>query len=189
MSGGVRHHNRPQEIKRYPFERVCPFEHRLVLTEIVFADSAERAEEIAQAGPNAFHRVAVNFADTIPIIIASPLALTGHVAHGSMFPARLVQMVVGPPFIRVDNRIRPRLRDHKRLQGRTVTVRANLQAKDAAFASDKADNWNAIIVPHAMPAHPVRPAAGPIRRIRVFQALFACILIHLIHFDRGVVEG
>jgi hypothetical protein len=40
-----------------------------------------------------------------------------------------------------------------------------------------------------MPADPVRPAAGRIRRIGVFQALFARILIHLIHFDRGVVEG
>jgi hypothetical protein len=189
VSRGARHHNRPQEIKRYPFERVGPFEHRLVLTEIVFANSAERAEEITQAGPNAFHRVAVNFADTISIIITSPLALTGHVAYGRMFPSRLVQMVVGPPFIRVDNRIWPRLCDEKRLQGRTVTVRANLQAKDAACASDKTDNRKAIIVPHAMPAHSVRPAAGPIRRIGVFQALFARILIHLIHFDRGVVEG
>jgi hypothetical protein len=106
-----------------------------------------------------------------------------------MFPPRLVQMVVGPPFIRVDSRTWPRLRDDKRLQGRTVTVRANLQAKSAACASDEASNRNAIIVPHAMPAHPVRPAAGPIRRIGVFQALFARILIHLIYFDRGVVEG
>ena len=46
-SRGVRDHNRPQEIKRHAFECVCPFEYRLVLTEVMFADSAKQAEEIA----------------------------------------------------------------------------------------------------------------------------------------------
>jgi hypothetical protein len=53
---------------------VAGFKHRDVSSQKPFADATKETHQIAAAGPNAFYRVVVDFANAITVIIARPLA-------------------------------------------------------------------------------------------------------------------
>ena len=78
-----------------------------VLLEVHLVHAPERAQEIAQAGPEPFDGVVVNLADAVAILITRPLALTRRVADGDVDAIGLAQMAVGAPLVGVDDR--PRL--------------------------------------------------------------------------------
>ena len=51
-----------------------PLKHGDILGQVLFMDTPESTQEVAQAGPNAFQRVAMNLAYPIAIIISGILA-------------------------------------------------------------------------------------------------------------------
>jgi hypothetical protein len=61
---------------------VAAFKYRDVASQKPFIDATKETEEIAAAGPNAFHRVVMDFPNAITIIIARPLALSWRMANG-----------------------------------------------------------------------------------------------------------
>jgi hypothetical protein len=84
---------------------VSALEHCGVASQIPFADTTKYAEEIAAAGPNAFHCVVVNFTNAITIIIARPLAAPGRVADRLVTTATRGEVLIGRLFIRIGARM------------------------------------------------------------------------------------
>jgi hypothetical protein len=121
-----------------------------VLVQIVFVHPAKRTDEVAQAGPNAFHCVAVCFAHTIAIVIPSPLALAWRVSHAGMGAPTFGQMVVRLPFIGVHGGRIPRAFFDEGLERLPISVLADFQTNLTTLTPDDArDRWP-IIVPDAI---------------------------------------
>ena len=86
--------------------------HRDVSGQKPFADTTKQAKEVAAAGPNAFHRVIVNFPNAVTIIIARPFAASWRMTDGLVKTSRGGEVLIGRPFISVDDRIGARMGDH-----------------------------------------------------------------------------
>lgn len=74
-----------------------PIKHGNILVQEGFIDAAEWSQEIAQARPNTFHRIAMNFAHSVFIVISSPFTPTGLTTH---FQARLSTLAARDPYHR-----------------------------------------------------------------------------------------
>jgi len=69
---------------------------------MLFVHASEGTQVIAQAGPGAFHRVVMDFAHPIAVIVTCPFAPTWRVTNLLEYASLLWQVIIGLPFIRVD---------------------------------------------------------------------------------------
>ena len=89
------------------FQIVRTFKHRDISGQKPFAETTKQPQEVAQACPNAFHRVVVDFPNPITMIIARPFPLSRSMADPLMDTTRCRESVIGRPFISVESGIRP----------------------------------------------------------------------------------
>ena len=75
---------------------MAPFKDSYILVEILFMHAAKGAQEIAQAGPDTFHGVVVDFANAVSILIPRPASLARRVTDRFMVTLRRRQMPIGP---------------------------------------------------------------------------------------------
>src|SRR4029077_4856980 len=86
------------------FQVVGPLEHGDVLPQVPLVDAPERPQEVPQPRPQPFHRVVMDLADPVPVVVSCPLPLSRRVADGGMAPAPLRQVRVRRPLVRVHHR-------------------------------------------------------------------------------------
>jgi hypothetical protein len=133
-----------------------------------------------QSRPDPFQRIVVDFADAIPILIACPFPATRPMADRPMGAPSCGQVVICPPLVGVDGRVRPSMRLDKGLQGGPITVAADPSADLAALTPDHASARHAIRLPGAVPARLIRAPARWIGRVAVRAAFLACVLVQFI---------
>ena len=185
LSGG-RHHHCLYQGRRDPFQIVAAFKHRDVSSQKPFADATEETQEVTAAGPDAFHRVVVDFANTITIIIARPLTAPWRMANRLVTTASGGQVLIGRPFISVDDRLRASMGDHERFQRGAIRPFTEAQTDHTTAPPDDPDNWRTIAGPGSVAARLVGPLARWVSWISVFAAFLASILIQLIGFGDWV---
>ena len=153
-----------------------------------FVHTPEGTQVIAQAGPSAFHGVAMDLAHPIAVIVPGPFPLAWLVTNLLENSSVLWQVVVGLPLIRVHGTAFWSMRFHKWLKRGAVAVVAYLQTHLAAFSANHPGHRGAVIIPGPMPFDFIGPPPRWIVRIPMFSALFTRILVHFIGFGDGVEQ-
>jgi hypothetical protein len=125
-----------------------------VTTQIVFVDTFERAQEIANIRPHSFSGIGMHFPDTITIVVTSPLSFG--MAHRGVYPN---DMVVTLPLIGETHRGGQGETVNMRFQNFASCVRDHSQADLVTFTSHGAHNRWAIIGKCAMSPLFIRPTA------------------------------
>jgi hypothetical protein len=82
-------HHGAYEVRRHPFEIMCPHKYGTVLIQEALTYAAERAQEVSYTRPDTFDRVGMDFTDTIAVIIPRLCALSWRMADGLMAAACL----------------------------------------------------------------------------------------------------
>jgi hypothetical protein len=175
------------ESRRDPFQIVAALKYRDVSCQKPLTDTTKQAQEIAAAGPNAFHGVVMDLANTISIIIiARPLAAPWRMANRLVTTASGSKVLIGCPFIGVDDRVAARMGDHEWFQRGAISPFTEAQADSATATPDNPDNRRTIAGPTSVAARLVGPAARRVSRISVFAAFLASVLIEFIGFGHWI---
>jgi hypothetical protein len=151
-----------------------------------FVHAPEETQIIAQAGPSAFHRVVMDFAHPIAVIVTRPFSLTWFVTNLFEYPSVLWQVVIGLPLIGVHGTAGWGVGFHKRLKRLTVAMMTHLQTNLTTFPANHTGYRGSIILPGAVSFDFVGPTPGWIVRITMFSTFFTRILIHFIGLGDGV---
>jgi hypothetical protein len=167
---------------------VAALKHRNIANQKPFAQTTKHAQEIAAACPNALDRVGMDFANAITIIIARPFALSWRMANGLMGSSTGGEMVIGRPFIGVDDRIITRMAEHEGLQCGSIRVFTHLEADVTTAASDDTDNWGTIALPSSVATRLIGSPARWVERVGVFAAFLTGVLIEFVGFGHWVGE-
>jgi len=156
---------------------------------ILFVHAPEETQVIAQAGPSAFHRVVMDFAHPIAIIVTRPFSPTWRVTNLLEYSSMLWQVIIGLPFIRVHGTAGRGMDFYKRLKRLTVAMMTHLQTNLTTSSAHHPGYWGTIILPGTVSFDLVGPPPGWIIGITMFSTLFTRILIHFIGFGDGVEQG
>src|SRR5438093_3744128 len=115
------------------------FKYHDVVRQKPLTDATEQAKEITASGPDAFHCVVMDCANAITVIIARPLATSRCMANRLVATASGGKVLIGRPFISVDDRVGTRMRDHEGFECGPISVVTDPQADMATAAPDNAD--------------------------------------------------
>ena len=137
---------------------MVPFKDSYILVEILFMHAAKGTQEIAQAGPDTFHGVVVDFANAVSILIPRPASLARRVPDRFMVTLRRRQMPIGPPFVGIDHRMGPGGVQHLGFQRFSGAIFDHLQAHLTGGSTDDAPYGRTVGVPGAMPALLIGPS-------------------------------
>ena len=143
-------------------------------------NAAKGPQEVTQAGPDAFHGVAMDFPDPIAIVITSPFFLG--MTDRAVPSACSSHSIIGVTLIGVEGGGRPGLVFDFRLNGVLGGIIAHLQANLTSFTPDHPQNGRTVIGHRPFTGLFVGSAAGWVIRVIMFGALFPCILEHFIGF-------
>jgi hypothetical protein len=165
---------------------VTAFKHHNIASQKPFAQATKQAQEIAAACPNALHRVGMDFANAIAIIITRPLAPSWCMAHCLVPTASGSKVLIGRPFISVDNRIGARMAEHEGLQAVPISPLTNLEVDLTTTASDDTDNWRTIAGPGSVATRLIGSPARWVERVSVFATFLTGILIEFVGLGHGV---
>src|SRR4051794_24689442 len=152
---------------------MTPLKDRHVMMQVRFTHPPKRTQKIAQPCPDALHRIVVDLAHPITILIPCPLPLARRVTDLLEATPVLRQMVIGMPLISVHRAAFAGMNFDKSLQRLAVTMVAHVQAHLPAFASHDPGYRRAVVVPRTVPSDFIRTTARRILRFVVFLALFA----------------
>jgi hypothetical protein len=164
------------------------FKHHDVARQKPLIDATEQAEEIAAPGPNAFHRVVMDFANAITVVIARPLAAPWRMANRLVTTASRGEVLIGRPFIGGDDRVAARMGDHEWFQCGSISPFTDLQPDLVRVAPDNSDNRRTITVPGPVAARLIGPVARWVAWIGVFTAFLTGVLIEFVGFGHWVGE-
>ena len=166
------------ELGRDALEIDAELAHGDVATQVTLVNTAKRTKEITSGRPHAFHRVGVDFADTVAIIIACPFVLT--MTNRGMWPD---DVVVTVPFIGTDVRAGLRELVNMVMQGCLIGMVNDAQSNLAGFSSDGAHNGWAIVLVRSMSALFVGTRPRRVAGIKMRVTFFPHVLKHLIGFS------
>jgi hypothetical protein len=130
----------------------------------------------------------MDFANTIIIIIARPFALSWRMANGLMGSSTGGEMVIGCPFIGVDDRIIARMGEHEGFECGPIRVFTHLEADLTTAAPDNPDDWGTIALPGSVAARLIGPPPRWVERVGVFAAFLTGVLIEFVGFGHWVGE-
>jgi hypothetical protein len=167
---------------------VATLKHRDVSSQKPFADTTKEPQEIATARPNAFHRVIVDFANAITIIITRPFALSWRMADSPVDTTSGCELPISRPLIGVDDRIIAGVGQEQWLKRGAVAVVAEAQPDLPTATPHNPDNRWAITSPGSVTTRLVGPATWRISHISVFAPFLASVLIEFIGFGHWVGE-
>ena len=162
------------------------FKYHDVVRQKPLTDATEQAKEITASGPDAFHCVGMDFANAITVIIARPLATSRCMANCLVTTASGGEVLIGYPFIGVDDRVRARMGDHEGFQCGLISVFTDPEAYMASMAPDNSDNRRTITGPRPVAARLIGPTARWVERITVFAAFLTGVLIEFVGFGHGI---
>ena len=188
LSGGRCHHC-PYQGRCDPFQIVAAFKHRTIASEKPFTQATKQTQEIAAARPNALHRVVMDFANAITVIITRPLATVGCMANRLVTTASGGAVLRGRPFISVDDRVGARMGEHEGFQCGPISPFPNPAADLTTAAPDNTGNWGTIAGPRPVATRLIGPAPRWVERVSVFAALLTGILIAFVGFGHWVGQG
>src|SRR5437867_1812855 len=137
----------------------------------MLAHSSEGTQEVAQARPDAFHGVAMDFADAIAIVVTRPFPLTRCMVDRLVRASRGGQMVVGFPFIGVDRGRDHRFAHYEGLQFVTISMLHHPQADLPAFTAHQPGNGRSIVFKGAVAALFVSPTPRRVQWIEMGNSL------------------
>ena len=157
--------------------------------QMLFVYAPEGTQVITQAGPGAFHSVAMDFAYPITVIVTRPFPLTWLVTNLLEYASMLGQVVIGLPLIGVHGTAGWGMHFHKRLKRLTIAMLTHLQTNLTTVSAHHPGHRGTILLPGAMPFDLIGPSPGWIVGITMFATLFPGILIHFIRFSDGVGQG
>jgi len=149
----------------------------------MLAHSSEGTQEVAQSRPDAFHGVAMHFANAIAIVVTRPFAVSWSMVDRFVFAPCGGQMVVGFPFIGVNRGRDHRFAHDEGFEFVAVRMPHYPQADLPAFAPYQPGNGRAIVFKGAVAPLFVSATPGRIQRIEVRNALLPGILIHFVGFQ------
>jgi hypothetical protein len=187
LSGGKCHHGAYQG-RRDPFQIVGALKYRDVSSQKPFADTTKQAQEIAAAGPNAFHGVGMDFPNAITIRIACPLAAWRGVANRLVTTATRGQVLIGRPFIGGDDRVGARMSDHQPFQRGPISPFTDPQPNVATVAPNNPHNRWAVAGPGPMAARLVSPPAWWVAWVSMLTPFLFGVLIQFVGFGEWVGE-
>jgi hypothetical protein len=165
------------------------FKHHDVACQKPLTDATEQAKEVSTAGPNAFHGVVMNFANAITVIITCPLAILGCMANCLMTTACGSEVLIGRPFIGVDDRIIARMGNYKRFQRGAIRPFTDPQPDMTTAPPNDPHNRRMVAGPSAVAAHLIGPVARWVSCISVFAAFLTGVLIEFVGFGHWVGQG
>jgi hypothetical protein len=165
---------------------VAAFKHRNIASQKPFAQATKQTQEIAAARPNALHRVGMDFANAITVIITRPLATAWRMANCLVTTASGGEVLIGRPFISVDNRVGARMGEHEGFQCGPISPFTNLEADMATEAADNTDNWGTIAGPRPVATRLIGPPARWVEPLSVFAAFLTGVLIEFVGFGHWV---
>lgn len=128
----------------------------------------------------------MDFANAITVIITRPLAPSWRMAHCLVTTASRGEVLIGRPFISVDNRVGARMAEHEGLQGGPISPFTHLEADMATAASDDTDNWGTIALPGSVATRLIGSPARWIEHLSVFTAFLTGVLIEFVGFGHWV---
>ena len=163
-----------------------PFKHCHVSGQVFFVHAAKGAQEIAKSCPDAFHRVAMDFAETIPIIVTRIFMV--RVTNRHMPPTGVRDVTVGRAFIGVEKRAGLGVSFDLGLDRRLLSIITDGQTNVARGAPDHAQDGRPVVVHRACPRSIVGATPRRVIGIVMFLAFFASIFEHLVRFRHGVRE-
>jgi hypothetical protein len=131
----------------------------------------------------------MDFANAITVIITRPLAPSWCMAHCLVTTVSGGEVLIGRPFISVDNRAGARMAEHEGLQCGPISSFTNLEADLATAASDDTDNWGTIASPGSVATRLIGPPAWWVEPLSVFAAFLDGVLIQFVGFGRWIGHG
>jgi len=146
----------------------------------------ERAEEVTKPEPETFHRIVVDLAYAIAVVIARELVAP--MIDCGMPTARRRQRVVSVPFIRHDHRVGSRCENDERFEGATRTAKRLPHDDVTGLAAYGAEHRGSIVLKRAVRIQLERTPPWRVVGVRMAPALFPGILVHLVDFDDRVRE-
>ena len=161
-----------------------PLKHGDILGQVLFMDTPESTQEVAQAGPNAFQRVAMNLPYPIAIII--PGILANGMTHRPVPATCAGDVIVGTTFIGVEGAARLGATLNFGLDCGLLRIIADLQADLTRLTPNNAQDGRAVILFRAFPRTLVGSPAGRIVRFLMGGALYIGVLLHLIRCCRFI---
>jgi hypothetical protein len=166
-----------------PFQIMGALKHHDIASQKPLTDATEQAKEIAAAGPNAFHRIVMDFANTITVIVTRPLTASGRMADGLVDTSSGGKVPIGRPLISVDDRIRAGMRYHEWFKRGAIAVATDAKTNVPTMAPDNSDNRWTITGPCPMAARLISPATRWVKRVGVFAAFLTSVLIEFVSFE------
>src|SRR5262245_478460 len=130
----------------------------------------------------------MDFANAITIIIARPVALSWRMANGLMGSSTGGEVLIGCPFIGVDDRIIARMTEHEGFQCGPSRVFTHLKADVTTVAPNNPDNWGTITLPGSVATRLIGPPPRWVERVGVFAAFLTGVLIEFVGFGHWVGE-
>jgi hypothetical protein len=143
------------ELGRYTLEIDAEFAHGNVSTQVSLVNTAKRTQEITGRSPQALHRVGMNFADAVAVIISRPFSLT--MTDRGMGSD---DMVVATPLVREDLGTDSGRLVNVLAQGFLVGMMNDPQSNLAGFSANRAHNRRAIVLVRPMSTLVVGSASG-----------------------------
>ena len=165
---------------------MAAFKHRNIASQKPFAQATIQTQEIAAACPNALHRIVMDFANAITVIITRPLAPSWCMAHCLVATASRGEVLIGRPFISVDDRVGACMGKHEGFECGSVSVSTHLEADMTTAASDNTDNWGTIALPGSVATRLIGPAARWVERVGMFATFLTGVLIEFVGFGHWV---
>src|SRR5207249_1165786 len=127
-----------------------------------------------------------NFADAVAILVARPFLMTGCMADCFVISPGGRQVVISPPFVRVDRYRSPRFAHDKGFEFFAVGMLHHPQTDMAALSTNHACYGRTVVVEGAVSALFVGATTRRVLRIKVRTAFLTRVLIHLVGFDHGI---
>ena len=184
--GETGYHQGSEESGGDSLEIVRPLENGDVCGKIFFMHSPEGSEKISQSGPDSFDGVAVDFPDSVPIVVACPFFF--RVVDRGMPPSGFSDMVVGVAFVGVERSVGLGVRLNLRLERLLFGVLTNGETDLSGLPSEHAEDRGAVVSHRATPLALVGSTAGGILRIRMQLALLSGVLEHLVGLGLPVTQ-
>ena len=184
--GETGYHQGSEESGGDSLEIVRPLENGDVCGKIFFMHSPEGSEKISQSGPDSFDGVAVDFPDSVPVVVACPFFF--RVVDRGMPPSGFSEMVVGVAFVGVERSVGLGVRLNLRLERLLFGVLTNGETDLSGLPSEHAEDRGAVVSHRATPLALVGSTAGGILRIRMQLVLLSGVLEHLVGLGLPVTQ-
>jgi len=161
---------------------VDPGEDRRVAPQVPLADSAERPEEVADSRPDSFLSIAMDFPDSIAVVIACPFRVARIVRNRLVNASQVLHTCIATPLIRIDRGSFLSRLLHMIFQSWLIGAFGHVHSHLPGLTSDRSDDRWTIVLERSVAWTFVAATAWRILGIEVRNPLLPGVLEHLVDF-------